>query len=73
MGSSPRLPPIGHVLLFGAAQRDRNLIGVDRDPFDMLAYEFQVPEVIAGLSCPLTGSPRLFYCLADEGLDIGRR
>ncbi|HEY8801667.1 MAG TPA: NAD(P)H-dependent oxidoreductase [Candidatus Dormibacteraeota bacterium] len=30
-------------------------------------------SVIAGLSCLRIGSPRLFYCLADEGLDIWRR
>jgi hypothetical protein len=34
---------------FEAAQRDSDLIGVDHDPFDMLADEFQVGDVIVGL------------------------
>ena len=56
---------------FGAAQCHRDPIWVDHDPFDMLADEFVVRNVIAGLSCLRIGLPRLFNCPADEGFDIG--
>ena len=56
-----------------AAQSDHNLICMDHDPFDMLADEFQVPDVIVGLSSFRIGSQRLLYGLADKSLDIGRR
>ena len=39
----------------------------------MLAEEFVVRDVIAGLSCLRIGLARLFNCPADEGFAIGRR
>jgi hypothetical protein len=39
----------------------------------MLADELAVRDVVAGQSFLLIGSPRLPNCLADKGLDIGRR
>ena len=58
---------------FRAIQSDRNLLCINHDPFDLLADELAVRDVIAGQSFLLIGSPRLPNCLADKGLDIGRR
>jgi hypothetical protein len=65
--------PVSRVLSsFGTAQSDRDLICVDHGALDMLADELMVPDVNVGSSCLRIGSPRLFYCLADEGLDNWR-